>query len=180
MKKYKVLVIGLALLTISGVATAGQKSGLYVGGSIGNAGLDFKAASVGFNDNDWGYKLFGGYNFGVIPLLDLAVEGSYVDFGKASSAEIFNQSVGITAWDLFGMASFNLGPIGVFGKVGQAWWDSKSSVLSDVLDRTGNSMAYGLGARFQLGSLGFRAEYEYFDIDFVNVGYFSLGASWTF
>lgn len=180
MKKLKVLVFGLAILLISGVATAGQESGLYVGGSLGQASLDFSIGNVKFDDDDTGYKLFAGYNFGVIPLLDLAVEGSYVDFGKASSIEILNTNIGVTAWDLYGLACLNLGPVGVFGKVGEVWWDSKSSVLKGIFDKSGSDIAYGIGARFQLGSLGIRAEYEIFDIDFVDVGYLSVGASWTF
>lgn len=180
MKKVKVLILCLTLLSISGVAKAGKESGLYVGGSIGNSALDFSVDEVNFDDDDWGYKLFAGYNFGIIPLVDLAIEGSYVDFGEASSADLFGVDVGVTAWDAFGLACVNLGPIGVFGKVGQVWWDSKSDVLSGLLDDSGSDMAYGLGARFQMGSLGIRAEYEIFDIEVVDVGYFSVGASWTF
>lgn len=180
MRKIKVLAFMVLLLSIAGAAAAGQPSGLYAGGSLGRTSLDFNLNDVRFKDDDSGYKLFAGYNFGLIPLLDLAVEGSYVDFGKVSSARIFNTDVGVTAWDAFGVACLNLGPVGVFGKVGSVWWDSKTSILSDLLGESGSDMAYGIGARFQLGSLGIRAEYEVFDIDIVDVGYFSVGASWTF
>lgn len=37
-----------------------------------------------FSAYDAGYKIFTGYNFGKIPLLDLAVEGSYVISGETS------------------------------------------------------------------------------------------------
>ena len=180
MKTFTALVCSLFLLLISGLATAGQESGLYIGGSVGQTWLDISEADVDFDDDDWGYKIFAGYNFGVIPLIDLAVEGSYVDFGEASSREIGNRDVGITGWDVFGLACFNLGPIGVFGKVGQIWWDSDSDAIQDELDDSGNDMAYGIGAKFQIGSLGLRVEYEYFDLDISDVGYLSVGASWTF
>jgi len=180
MKKFTVLVCSLFLLSISGLATAGQESGLYIGGSLGQAWLDISEENVDFDDDDWGYKIFAGYNFGLIPFLDLAVEGSYVDFGEASSAEILNQDVGITGWDIFGIACLNLGPIGVFGKVGQIWWDSDSDAIQDFLDESGNDMAYGIGAKFQIGSFVVRAEYEYFDLDISDVGFLSLGVSWTF
>jgi outer membrane immunogenic protein len=180
MKKFTVLVCSLILLSISGLATAGQESGLYIGGSVGQAWMDISEANVDFDDDDWGYKIFAGYNFGLIPLLDLAVEGSYVDFGEASSSEIGNRDVGITGWDVFGLVCFNLGPIGVFGKVGQIWWDSDSNAIQDFLDDSGNEMAYGIGAKFQIGSLGLRLEYEYFDLDIADVGYVSVGATWTF
>lgn len=180
MKKFTVLVCSLFLLSISGLATAGQESGLYIGGSLGQAWLDISENDVDFDDDDWGYKIFAGYNFGLIPLLDLAVEGSYVDFGEASSREIGNQDVDITGWDVFGLACFNLGPIGVFGKVGQIWWDSDSDAIQDFLDDSGNDMAYGIGVRFQIGSIALRAEYELFDLDIADVDYVSVGAAWTF
>lgn len=168
------------VLALSGTASAGQESGLYLGASIGNSSLDISRQSINFDDNEFGFKVFGGLNFGIIPLIDLGVEGSYVDFGKASSAEIPNYNVGVTAWDLFGVGCVNLGPIGVFGKVGQAWWNSDSKILQDVLDKSGNDTVYGIGLRFQLGSLAFRTEYERFDIDVADVNYVSAGVSWTF
>jgi len=175
MKKVVVMILGLALLSISGVADAGNKTGPYIGGSLGYATTDVSKGSYNFDDNDAGFKIFGGYNFGVIPLLDLAVEGSYVDFGQATSSI---QKVDVTGWDIFGLAALNLGPIGVFGKVGRIWWNRDSNI--NVLDDSGNDMAYGIGARFQVGSFGIRAEYEYFDIDSSDAGMFSAGVSWTF
>ena len=180
MKTFTALVCGLTLLSISGLATAGKESGLYIGGSLGQAMLDISVDDVDFDDDDMGYKIFAGYNFGVIPLIDLAVEGSYVDFGEASSREISNRDVGITGWDVFGLACVNLGPIGVFGKVGQIWWDSDSDAAQDELDDSGGDMAYGIGVRFQIGSIALRAEYELFYLDTVDVGYVSVGAAWTF
>lgn len=180
MKRIPLVIVGLLGLSLSATAAAGQESGLYLGGSIGSADLSFDEESIDFDDDDTGFKLFGGYNFGGIPLIDLAVEGSYVDFGEASSVQVLNQDVGITAWNLFGVAGFNLGPIGVFGKAGQVWWESESDVFRNVLDESGSDPAYGVGLRFQLGSASLRAEYERFDIDIADVDYVSVGASWTF
>lgn len=178
MKKFTVLALCIALLSIAGVASAGKETGPYIGGSLGWSAIDVSSGSVDFNDDDLGYKIFGGYNFGIIPLLDLAVEGSYVSFGKASSAQIAKQDLETTGWDLFGLAALNLGPVGVFGKVGQIWWSSDSNIPQ--LDDSGNDMAYGIGLRFQIGSLGIRGEYEYFDLKGANVGMLSAGVSWTF
>ena len=175
MKKVMVMILSLVLLFITGVANAGNKTGPFVGGSLGYATTDVSEGQYNFDDSDIGFKIFGGYNFGIIPLLDLAVEGSYVDFGQASSSL---QEVDSTGWDLFGLAALNLGPIGVFGKVGQIWWNRDSNI--NVLDDSGNDMAYGVGARFQIGSFGIRAEYEYFDLDSSDIGLFSAGVSWTF
>lgn len=186
MKKYAgmkgalLTVFGVASLSLSTAAVAGQESGPYIGASIGSADLNFDSDPIDFDDDDDAYKIFAGYNFGVIPLIDLAVEGSYVDFGEASSAQILNQDVGITGWNLFGVAGFNLGPVGVFGKAGRIWWDSESDVFQSVLDDSGSDSAYGIGVRLQFGSLAVRAEYERFDIDVADVDYISAGLSWTF
>ena len=176
MKKVVVMILIIALSLISGVANAGNKTGPYIGGSLGYATTDVSDGQYDFDDEDLGFKFFGGYNFGVIPLLDLAIEGSYVDFGNA--ADTGNIDVDFTGWDLFGVAALNLGPIGVFGKVGQIWWKSDSDI--SLLDDSGNHMAYGVGVLFQIGSFGIRGEYEYFDIDSANVSMFSAGVSWTF
>jgi outer membrane immunogenic protein len=178
MKKVMVFILCLALLSISGVANAGKETGPYLGGSLGRTAIDVSSGAYDFNDDDYGYKIFGGYNFGIIPLLDLAVEGSYVNFGQASSDAIANQNVDVTGWDLFGLAALNLGPVGVFGKVGQIWWNSSSDITQ--IDDSGNNMAYGIGLRFQIGSIAIRGEYEYFDLKSTDVGMLSAGVSWTF
>jgi hypothetical protein len=178
MKKMTVLVVWLALLSLAGVANAGKETGPYIGGSLGWSAIDVSSDSADFNDDDLGYKIFGGYNFGVIPLLDLAVEGSYVNLGEASSAQLADGDVEVTGWDLFGLAALNLGPVGVFGKVGQIWWSSDSDIAQ--IDDSGNDMAYGVGLRFQIGSIGIRGEYEYFDMEDTNVGMLTAGVSWTF
>lgn len=181
MKKLIVLMMITAFLSISSPAFAGKDTGPYIGGSLGYTSLDIAEATVNFDDNDQGYKIFAGYNFGLIPMLDFAIEGSYVDFGDASTVVITdNLDIGVTAWDAFGLACFNMGPIGIFGKVGHVWWKSEANILSDLLDESSSDMAYGVGARIQFGSIALRAEYEIFDIDVVNVDYFSVGLSWTF
>jgi outer membrane immunogenic protein len=180
MKKLIVPVFIIVFLSISSLAIAGKETGFYIGGSLGSSSLDFAKSSVNFEDDDIGYKIFTGYNFGLVPFLDLAVEGSYVDFGEASTAVISDLDVGITAWDAFGLICFNAGPLGIFGKVGQVWWKSDSNILADTLDKSSNDMAYGIGLRFQIGSAAVRAEYEIFDTDIADVDYFSVGVSWTF
>jgi len=180
MRRVAVLSSVFLVLSIAGVATAGQESGLYIGGAIGSSQINVSQGVADFDDDDLGYKVFTGYNLGIIPLIDVGVEGSYVNFGEASSAQIMNQDVGFSAWDAFGVGAVNLGPIGVFVKVGGVWWRSESDVLQDILDESGGDIVYGAGLRFQLGSFAIRAEYERFDIDIANIDYISAGASFTF
>lgn len=188
MKKLLVIITTIAFLSISVSAIAGKDSGIYIGGSLGNTSLDVAIAEAGegfsFDDNDMGYKVFAGYNFGLVPMFDLAVEGSYVDFGEISTSlpdpfPVDSLEIGLTAFDLFGVAALNFGPIGVFGKVGHVWWETESSIPD--FDESSNDMAYGVGARFQFGSMAVRAEYEMFDVEGdVDLDFFSVGISWTF
>jgi outer membrane immunogenic protein len=187
MKKLTVLILTIAFLSISNFAFAGKDSGPYIGGSLGNTSLDLVIDNdFSLDDNDFGYKIFAGYNFGLIPMFDFAVEASYIDFGEVSAAlpTPFTGDVnfGITAFDLFGVAAYNIGPIGIFGKVGQVWWDGEiSSVDLGSYDTSDNDMAYGIGVRFQFSSIAIRAEYERFDIEGdVDLDFISAGISWTF
>lgn len=185
MKKFLLICGSVLLLSLSSIAVAGSDSGFYLGGSVGTADHDASFrdgdTDINFDDDDAGYKIFAGYNFGLVPFIDLAVEGSYVDFGEAGS-EILggNANVSVTGWDAFGLAGIKLGTLGLFAKAGAIAWDSETEVLANKLDDSGSDPAYGIGARFQIGSLAVRAEYEVFDVDVADIGYFSVGAAWTF
>lgn len=167
-------IITLSMLLFAGSALAGAESGFYLGASIGSASLDASDNGFDIDDDDNGYKIYGGFNFGVVPLIDLAVEGGYVDFGSFGSGP--GDNVDVDAWTGFGLAGFKLGPIGLFGKMGMISWDTDYGIGSD----SGTDPAYGLGARFQLGSFALRAEYELFDLDDVEIDYLSVGAAYTF
>lgn len=179
-KLLAVMICGVLILSVTGLASAGQKSGPYIGAAIGESKLAIDEREFDFRDHDIGYKIFGGYNFGIIPLIDLGVEGSYVDFGEASDIQILNRNVGVTAWDLFGVGCVNLGPVGLFAKLGRVWWDSDANLIERILDDSGNDMAYGLGVRFQVGPVALRAEYERFDTNKIDIDYLSAGVAWTF
>ena len=186
MKKLIVLIFTIVFLSISSSAFAGKDSGLYIGGSLGYSSLDlaisaYEEEGVNFDDDDMGWKIYAGYNFGLIPALDLAVEGSYVDLGEASLSYL-DESVGlgVTAYDLFGVACFNVGPVGIFGKVGNVWWDGKVSSPMGTYSDSSNDMAYGVGLKVQFGSLAVRAEYERFEVDVADVDFVSAGVTWTF
>jgi hypothetical protein len=161
-------------------------SGFYVGGTVGTAATELEAEDVDFDEDDFAWKAFGGFNFDVV-VVDLAVEGAYVDFGSPGS-EINGADfdVDIDALTGFGLVGVELGPIGVFGKVGVISWDAErtiESIGSD--DDSGTDPAYGIGARFSLGSIELRAEYELFDIDVdgaesSDLSMLSAGVVWNF
>jgi hypothetical protein len=181
MRKLTIPGCALVLLLVSSTAWAGGDSGLYLGGSLGSAGLDVSAGNVSYDDNDMAYKIFGGYNFGIVPLVNVAIEGSYVDFGTAEGSVLGNSvETGVTGLDAFGLAGVNMGPIMLFGKVGAIYWDGEFSDPSGTSDDSGSDPAYGLGLQFQLLSIAIRAEYELFALDDVDIGFVSAGVSLTF
>ncbi|MCI0517631.1 MAG: outer membrane beta-barrel protein [Woeseiaceae bacterium] len=158
-----------AVLMTAGNAYA--ESGAYIGGSVGSATVavdipDDLGATFEFDENDFAWKAFGGYNFD-LAVVDLAIEVGYVDLG-APSADLLGSAVelDVNGWDVFGVLGFDIGPIGLFAKAGMVSWDVSATIDSiDAGSDDGSDPAYGVGASFALGNLEIRAEYEMFDID---------------
>jgi hypothetical protein len=177
----KIAVLGIFIMPLS--AWAGGESGFYVGGGVGNSSMkvDQNTDGVNFNfdGNDAGYKVILGYNFGIIPLIDLGVEGSYVSFGKIEDA---GSSAKATGFDGFGVGALTFGPFAVFGKVGMIKWDADTTLAgAGTASDSGTDPAYGIGARFQLFSFSVRAEYEVFDVEGLkDLSMFSASALYTF
>lgn len=147
-------------------------SGPYIGGSVGSATIQADIPDQNltdvfkFDENDFAWKAFAGFNFD-LPVLNLAIEGGYVDLG-APSGNLFGSQVNLdlNAWDVFGLVGVDLGPVGLFAKAGVVSWDAKATIDSfGSGSDSGTDPAYGIGARFNLGSLEIRGEYEYFDIE---------------
>jgi hypothetical protein len=162
--------LAVAALLLAGNAYA--QSGAYIGGSVGSAtvAIDIPDEDLGevfkFDENDFAWKGFAGYNFD-LGALDLAVEVGYVDLG-APSADMLGSSVelDVNGWDVFGVLGVDIGPIGMFAKAGMVSWDASASI--DGLNAggdDGSDPAYGIGARLALGNLEIRGEYEMFDIE---------------
>ena len=180
------MLAGLLLLGIGQGARA--DSGFYVGGSVGSSTLQAEIPDDNltdvfkFDENDFAWKLFGGFNFD-LPVIQLAIEGGYVDLGGPTST-ILSQDLGvdINGWDAFGVAGIDLGPIGLFGKVGAITWDLNATIDGIQAESDdGTDPAYGVGARFSLGSFQIRAEYEYFDLqDTEDLYMLSAGFLYTF
>ena len=175
-KKSKIVFICLTGLFLSLPATvfAGADGGFYIGAGVGDAGVDAKES--GFDESDSAYKVFGGYNIGFIPLVDFAVEASYVDFGSPSAG---GDNVDVTAINAFGLAGLSFGPFGVFAKAGMVDWDVDSTFGSNSSD-SGTDPAYGIGARLSFGSFAVRAEYEVYDLDIADVDMISVSGVYTF
>ncbi|RKZ66259.1 MAG: porin family protein [Gammaproteobacteria bacterium] len=159
-----------AILAIPTITFAGADSGFYIGAGAGDASV--KEGS--FDESDSAYKLIAGYNIGFIPLIDFAVEGSYVDFGNPGTT---TNNVEVTGLDAFGLVGVNFGPVGIFAKAGAIKWDLKTnSGFSD----SGTDPAYGIGAKFSFLSFAVRAEYEVFEFDQADGEMMSVSATFTF
>jgi len=172
-KKARILFICLAgsFLGTPTAAVAGADSGFYIGAGAGDASVKDGA----FDASDSASKIFAGYNVGFIPLVDFAVEASYVDFGNPSTA-IGN--VEITGLSAFGLAGLSFGPFGLFVKAGVIDWDLDSN-FGTSSSETGSDSAYGIGARFAIGPLSVRAEYEVYDLD-ADLDMVSVSGAFTF
>ena len=152
---------------------AGADSGFYIGAGVGDASIK----DSGFDASDSAYKIFGGYNIGFIPLVDFAVEASYVDFGKPSTSAGSVEATGLNA---FGLAGLSFGPFGIFAKAGMLSWDSDATFGASNTSESGSDPAYGLGARFAIGSFSVRAEYEVYDLDGADLDMVSVSGAYTF
>ncbi len=184
MKKYLSSLIAAGIFALPTVAMAGDESGLYFGGSIGQSAIDARVSDVNFDinydDDANAYKVLVGYNFGLIPLIDLAVEADYRDFGTFKNGPN-NIESDVTAVDVYGLAGVNLGPIGLFAKVGYSDADVDQVINDQKFTASESSNTYGIGARVQLGSFAVRAEYEEFDVDNIDdLNMWSIGATVTF
>ena len=185
--RLKLLLCGAFIAAPLSFAQAGESGG-YIGASIGTAAVEAYVDDgtipgvPPFDEEDAAWKIFGGYNFGITPIFDLGIEGGYVSLGN-QSGEVLTVPVELelTGFNLFGVIGFDIGPVGVFGKVGYLYWDVDALIddFSETLD--GSDIGYGAGLRFNLGSVEIRGEYELFDIeDAEDVSMWSLGLAYHF
>lgn len=183
------LIITLFLSSLF-MSSAYAQSGFYVGGSLGNAAVDadFGDSDSGvfdLDEDEFGWKAYGGYLWD-LAALDLAVEGGYVDFGSpATSIENVRIELDTNSWNIWGIAGIDIGPIGIFGKLGYIAWDVDGSSFGDFDDSVsgdGSDLGYGIGIKWMFGeSFELRGEYERYDVDDLdNLDMLSIGLAWHF
>lgn len=159
MKRVTSPAIVAVLLAVPGVSFAQQgmlqNMQPYVGLGVGMSSHD-----VSGDDNDTGFKIFGGGLFNQ----NFGAELTYVDFGQFQ--EIGNPLLGTqtsqidaSAFALHGVGRLPLmnNQAAVFGKLGAAW----SSVEANNTDDSSFDLTYGIGASYDFRqNLGVRAEWE--------------------
>jgi hypothetical protein len=159
-------------------------NGIYLGGSIGQGGVEFDESiddiEFDYEGDATAYKLIAGWRF-----LDwLAVEGNYVDLGKSDDVVEGEQiEADVSGISLSAVGFLPIGPVDLFARVGAVDWeadlDSPSPDLSG--SRDGTDLTYGVGAQFRVWGLSVRGEYEIFDVeDADRIDMISVGVTWTF
>lgn len=177
------LVAATAILaTLTTFPAFAVDNGIYLGGSVGQSGVDID--EVGFDDGDFSgdataYKVIAGWRF-----LDwLSIEGNYVDLGSADETVDGDRfEVDASGVSLSAVGFLPIGPVDLFARVGIIDWDADISIegFGSGSD-DGTDLTYGVGAQFRVWGLSLRAEYEQFDIDDVDTAdLISLGVTWTF
>lgn len=187
-------VLAIALLNAPSLALAGP----YVGASVGQAWVDasageienafalddaFVASGTTIDDSDTGWKAYAGYRFNAF----FAVEGGYVDLGKASFLTTITDApppldaitpfqvqgtAEATGVNLVAIAGVPLGSAAfVFAKAGAFYWeaDFTERVPGLAVTRLSRSESdtkptYGVGLELRLGEAArIRAEWERFE-----------------
>ncbi|MCP4702249.1 MAG: outer membrane beta-barrel protein [Gammaproteobacteria bacterium] len=150
---------------------------------------------VDIDDEDTGWKLFGGYQFNKL----LAVEFAYVDLGEPSSNVVISEPVTVTLGTEADSIGISLSAIGTLalsnslsalGKAGIYRWDTNVKALSGSLgslstvseDDSGTDLVYGVGLKYEFtGHLGVRVEWErYQDVSDIDFDLYSVSAFYRF
>lgn len=177
MKLVPVAVFSVVVACFSSQAMAGGDSGLYVGGAVGSTSF---SGLNGYDESDKGTKIFAGYNVGLVPFLDISVEGGYTDFGSSEGdSNGVHAELSASSLSAVGLVGAKLGLLGLYGKMGFAKSDYDITVGSASDSDSSTDPIYGIGAKLQFSSLAVRAEYERYDGD-VDLDFISLGAYFTF
>jgi hypothetical protein len=176
------MVLAAALLSCLSISQASAAGGLYLGAGLGQSMIKDNTTAGEFDASDAAYKVFAGYRFNLIPIIDIAAEAGYTDFGRPSK-DIGGQNVTfkLHGFDAAGLLIFPLGPIDLYGKVGLLSWSADASAGGTSSSTTGTDPFYGVGVGFYIWKIGIRAEFEQYKIkDIDRVQMYSLNALFQF
>lgn len=168
-------------------AMASADSGFYLGGSVGGATLEADINDItipglpsSIDEDETAYKLFAGYTFDG-PILNLGIEGGYVNFGQPNIDVLGDLLlVDTDGLNLWGIAALDAGPVEIYGKLGVIAWDVTADYLGLSAKEDGTDVGYGAGVRFDLGAVKLHGEYELYDLDGADLGMLSIGVAYQF
>ena len=162
--------IGLGCLALPATALA---QGAYFGAGIGQSSVDIDCdldITCTADEEDTGFKLFGGYNF----TPNFGLEAFYVDLGEASitgTDSFLGAARATIEVSGFGLAAVGRLPVAdrfeILGKAGLFIWDIDVGVQSGIgsgsLSDDGTDLMLGLGGGYKLTeNLSLQAEWERF------------------
>lgn len=157
----------VASMVMSAVPVIVQAQGIpafYVGASAGmtdHGTCEISPSPTSCDTSSTGYKGFVGYQVNEW----FGVEAGYANLGK-TEAVVLSQALEYKASAIPIQATLGYhwsNGLGVFGKVGGAYWSAKSNYLGSEVKETGFGFAGGVGVQwFFTGNVGVRAEFEYF------------------
>lgn len=175
--------IGAALAATSAPASAQATGPYYAGASFGTTSIDVCGSLGGLgltscDDEDSGFKIFGGYNFNQ----NLAVELGWVDLGEITATGPGGTAkVGIDGFQAAAVGSVPFSPqFRGFGKVGLYMWDISATGPGGSLSDDGTDVMFGLGVGWKVAPrVELRAEWERFDSD-DEADLLSIGVQFSF
>lgn len=159
--------LALASLTALAIAPAAKAAdgGFYLGGGSGTATLESSFPAGDYKKDSTMWRAFAGYRFGWLPILDVAVEGGYRDFGKSSTSIGGNNTeVKMTGWDGAGLVILPILPVDLYAKVGLLNYSLDKNYGGAASNASGTRTFYGAGVGFRVWRVNVRAEYERFDV----------------
>jgi OOP family OmpA-OmpF porin len=157
--------------------------GPYLGAGLGVTTVRDDIDTGGtFDADDGSYRAFAGWRFDAVPIIDLAVEAAYTQFGKPSQNVAGEEArYKLRGPSAAGLLIVPLGPIDLYGKAGVLWWSLDRDLGASSLSRSGSDPFYGAGIGFYLWKIGIRAEYERFQVkDVDRVQMLSVNALFQF
>jgi OOP family OmpA-OmpF porin len=181
-------------------ASAGTANADYNSSDLVNALPSYTVQNVSIDDNDTGWKVFGGYEF----TPNWAIEAAYVDLGEITTEfsatlapddlpQFVSDAAAIhpymaSGFALTGVGKFDISQtVVVFGKIGLFNWDAEGNVKETgsgqlvKLDDSGTNLVYGLGISYEVSpQFGIRAEWESYDVDWDKINLFSVGVEYRF
>jgi OOP family OmpA-OmpF porin len=172
MKNGRWLVVAGLLAALAGPAAA-QETGLYFGGSIGQAVYKASCEKAVFagtcKDNDTAWRAILGYQLS----RNYALEVGYAYLGELESEGLLGTSTAeAKGFDLSVLANMHLmDRLSLLGRFGAYRLRANSEGASVTDAETSGGFTFGLGLAYDLGWLGLRAEWQRYD----GVGYGSIG-----
>ncbi|MDH3314343.1 MAG: outer membrane beta-barrel protein [Gammaproteobacteria bacterium] len=161
----------------------GPDAGFYVGAGAGFTSIDLcgdpaLAGATSCDDDDVGFKVFGGFKFNQY----FGAEIGYADLGEVSvSGPGGTATAEVDGFQFAAVGSYPIEQFSLLGKVGFFAWDGEISTPIGSFDDDGTDFMFGLGGAFHFTpQFSVRGEWERFDVDGDDVDMFSASIIYNF